>query len=143
MNGEQPKGGKLKTIVGYAGKAKGAKQILWERGMWVTAMKFKFAFDNSEYPTMSAQDVLSNCEDFKEEIGAMQDLIQSYGNIVLFSPKGHPEIAGAGIEYDWGVSKKCFRRANNHIAKNCENDVQLSLGKITLQITKNTDSKAR
>ena len=71
----------------------------------------------------------------------MQELIQSYGNMVLFSPKGHPEIAGAGIEYDWGMSKKCFRRANNHIAKNCENDVRLSLGKTTLQITNNTARK--
>ena len=135
--------GKLKNIVGYAGKAKGVKQILWEQGLWVTAMKFKLASDHSEYFTMSAQDVLANCEDFKEEIGAMQELIQSYGNIVLFSQKGHPEIAGAGIEYDWGVSKKCFRRDNNHIAKNGENDFRISLGKITLQITNNTARKAR
>ena len=66
---------------------------------------------------MSAQDVLANCQDFREEIGAMQDLIKSYGNIVLFSSKGHPDISGAGIEFDWGMPKKCFRRHTNHIAK--------------------------
>ena len=67
QNNEQrtTKGGKLKIIVGYAGKAKGVKQILWERGLWVTAMKFKLASDHSEYPTMSAQNVLANCDDFK------------------------------------------------------------------------------
>ena len=83
----------------------------------------KLAEDHQHYPEMSASHVLGNCEDFREEIGAMQDLVQSYGHIVLFSPKGHPELAGAGIEFDWGVSKKDFRRNNNHVAKNCENDV--------------------
>ena len=87
-------------------------------------MKVKFPSDDLEYPHMSAQDVLVNCEYFREEIGAMQDLIQSYGNIVLFSSKGHPEISGAGIEFDWGVSKKCFCRHTNHIDKNGENDVR-------------------
>ena len=135
--------GKLKTILGYAGKAKGVKQVLWERGLWKPGMRAKLSSDHSEYPEMSAYDVLGNCRDFREEIGAMQDLVQSYGNIVLFSPKGHPEIAGAGIEFDWGVSKKCFRRDNNHVAKNCENDVRLSLDKVTLQIAKNTARKAR
>ena len=60
-------------------------------------MKANLPSDYLEYPHMSAQDVLANCQDFIEEIGAMQDLIHSYGNIVLFSSKGHPEISGAGI----------------------------------------------
>ena len=99
-NGEQKKtkGGKLKTILGYPGKAKGAKQILWERGLWKTKMRKTLPSDHPEYPEMSALDVLGNCEDFREEIGAMQDLVQLYGNIVLFSSKGHQEIAGADIE---------------------------------------------
>ena len=90
-----------------------------------------------------AQHVLGNCEDFREEIGAMQELVQSHDNIVQFSPKGHPDIAGAGIEFDWGVSKKYLRYKNNHIAKNCENDVRSLLAKVTLQIAKNTARKAR
>ena len=61
----------------------------------------------------------------------------------MFSPKGHPEIAGAGIEFDWGVSKKFFRRNINHIASNCEQDVRASLEKVDLQIAKNTSRKAR
>ena len=91
---------------------------------------------------MSSQDVLANCQDTREEIGAMQDIIQSYGNIVLFSSKGRPEISGAGIEFDWGVWKKCFRRHTNHIAKNCEDDVRWSLNKTTLQVAKKTARKA-
>ena len=61
----------------------------------------------------------------------------------MFGAKGHPEIAGAGIEFDWGVSKKDFHYNNNHIAKNCDNDVRSSLAKVTLQIAKNTARKAR
>ena len=100
------KGGVLKFRMGYAGSAKGVKQILWERGLWKAGMKAKLASEDKDYPELSANDVLANCQDFKEELGAMQSLIQSSGNIVLFTSKGHPEIAGAGIEYDWGVSKK-------------------------------------
>ena len=58
------------------------------------------------------------------------------------SPKGHPEIAGAGIEFDWGVSKKIFRKENNHKPKDCEKDLRLSLDKITLGIAKSTARKA-
>ena len=73
----------------------------------------------------------------------METLILDRGHICLFSSKGHPEIAGAGIEYDWGVSKKAFRRDNNHVPKYCERDVRSSLGKIDLSIAFNTSRKAR
>ena len=56
-------------------------------------MKSKLADDHPEYLELSSQHVLGNCEDFREEIGAMQELVQSHGNIVQFSPKGHPEIS--------------------------------------------------
>ena len=111
--------------------------------MWVKGMKSKLADDHPNYPKLSAQHVLGNYEDFREEIGAMQELVQSHGNIVRFLPKGQPDIAGAGIEFNWGVSKKEFRYNNNHIAKNCENDVRSSLAKIKLQIAKNTARKER
>ena len=32
------------------------------------------------------------------------------------SPKGHCELAGAGIEYDWGRMKQVFRRRNKYTA---------------------------
>ena len=73
----------------------------------------------------------------------MEDLILSNGNIVLFTSKGHPEIAGAGIEFDWGVSKKVHRKITNHIARDCEKYVRLSLSKVTLQVAKNTVRKER
>ena len=106
-------------------------------------MKMKLDLDDPNYPELSAQDVLANCEDFLHKTGAMEELVASYGNIVLFLSKGHPEIAGAGIEYDWGVAKKHFRRTASHIAKDCERDVRHSFGKISLEIAKKTARKAR
>ena len=31
----------------------------------------------------------------------------------MLSPKGHPELAGVGIEYVWGKAKQHFRRYND------------------------------
>ena len=72
----------------------------------------------------------------------METLILDYGHLCLFSPKGHPELAGCGIEYNWGVSKKKFRKDNNHVAKYCERDVRLSLKKVDLAISYNTSRRA-
>ena len=99
--------------------------------------------EDPTYPELIAKDVLANCQDFREENGATEDLIQSYGNMVLFTSEGHPEIAGAGIEYDWGVSKRAFRRTTNHVAKDCKRYVWLSLSRVTLQVAKNTARKSR
>ena len=44
--------------------------------MWVKVMKAKLEDDHPDYPELSAQHVLGNCEDFREEIGAMQELVQ-------------------------------------------------------------------
>ena len=140
---EKTKVGKLKIKEGYANKAKGVAQVLWESGLWDKKMKLKLNIDDSNYPDVSASTVLANCEDFREEVGAMEKLVCSHDHICLFSSKGHPEIAGAGIEYDWGVSKKMFRKHNDHKPKNCVRDIKLSLDKITLPIAYNTSRRAR
>ena len=63
-------------------------------------MQMKLDQDHPDYPDLSAQDMLANHEDFRGKKGAMEDLVMSHGNIVLFSSKGHPEIAGAGVEFE-------------------------------------------
>ena len=52
--------------------------------MWVKGMKSKLADDHPDYPELSAQHVLGNCKDFREEIGTMQELVQSHCDIVQF-----------------------------------------------------------
>ena len=106
-------------------------------------MKANMSSDDNNYPELSANDVLVNCQDFEEELGAMQSLIQSTGNTILFTSKEHPDIAGTGIEYDWEVLKKFFRRDTYHISWDHEAQVHLSLSKVKLKNSKNTSCKAR
>ena len=137
------KKGNKKVIKGHAGVAKGMAQILWERGLCKPKMKLHLDSEHEDYPDLCASTTLENCADFREETGAMETLILSQGHLCLFSSKGHPEIAGAGIEYDWGVSKKSYRKENNHIAKFCERDVRPSLKNIDLPMAYNTSRRAR
>ena len=66
-NNEQKKttSSNLKTVLGYAGQAKGIRQILWELGPWEDGIKAKLPSDDLEYLHMSAQDVLAYCQDFR------------------------------------------------------------------------------
>eukprot|EP00965_Chrysotila_dentata_P247455 6207758-Pleurochrysis_carterae.AAC.3 len=43
-----------------------------------------------------------------------QSLVESRGHILVMSPKGHCELAGQGIEYDWGKQKYSFQRRNTY-----------------------------
>ena len=47
------------------------------------------------------------------EKGALQELVESRGLILILSPKCHPELTGCGIEYSWGKSEQYLRRAAN------------------------------
>jgi len=40
--------------------------------------------------------------DFLAETSAFEDALNSCGHFGLLSPKGHPEMAGQGVEYGWG-----------------------------------------
>jgi hypothetical protein len=59
--------------------------------------------------------ILANCEDFKTETTAMHELVALLGMGMEQTPKGHPELAGRGIEYCWGKSKYEFRKHNNSV----------------------------
>jgi hypothetical protein len=97
----------------YIGKAKGMKQILWERGLWVEGMVDKVADDDSvRDQSMSMRHVLSQCKDFREEVSALQTIFLGRGHIREMTPKGHCELAGVCIEYCWGRMKKYFRKYN-------------------------------
>jgi len=43
----------------------------------------------------------------------LEELVHSRGHILLMSPKGHPELAGKGVEYAWGAAKLLFRKIND------------------------------
>lgn len=56
--------------------------------------------------------VLSECEDFVNEVSSLDAILRARGHRLIMSPKGHCELAGSGIEYDWGKMKMWFRRHN-------------------------------
>ena len=66
-------------------------------------MKLKLSINDQNYPDDSAAYILSKCDDFKEDVGVMENMVYLYGCIVLLSPKGHLEIAGAEIKFDWVI----------------------------------------
>ncbi len=47
----------------------------------------------------------------------------------MVSPKCHPELAGLGIEYSWGMMKKAFRRNNDCVYKHLHENVTKSMTK--------------
>ena len=49
--------------------------------------------------------LLQQCNDFKNELSALQLLAQELGVVVDTTPKYHAKLAGEGIEYSWGYSK--------------------------------------
>ena len=67
-----------------------------------------------EYRHFILRTLMSNCADFKEEKSAMEVLLEDLTNKsannqtigLLVSPKYHCELAGEGVEYCWGLSKR-------------------------------------
>ena len=88
-----------RVIPGYIGKQKGKRHMCWQRG-WLEPGK--------KYVTKDLDKILAACEDFRNETTKLESLILSRGHLLKMSPKGHCELAGAGVEYCWGKSKCPF-----------------------------------
>ena len=102
-----------KVIPGYVGKQKGKRHYAWETG-WIDPAKkmvesVKYN-DPERGQDCSIDAALMKREDFQNEVTALGELIRSCGGVLKMSPKGHCELAGAGIEYCFGKSKTHFRR---------------------------------
>lgn len=99
----------------YVGKAKGMKQILWERGLWMSGMTRNGKSCKkgviTENPSLSMENVLTQCLDFKQAQAdsALAQYIRSRGHRCDFTPKYHCECSA--IEYCWGRSKLFMRKA--------------------------------
>ena len=118
-------------VEGWVNKPKGAMQILFERG-WIDPEQLPhYTKDGKDemnrdqnsnaHPEPHSTDItgcsysikkLMNLQnDFMQEITLLQYHGDLLGCIVDRSPKCHPEIAGEGIEYCWGLSKLWYRNA--------------------------------
>ena len=116
------------VIPGWLGKPKGLLQVLWERG-WINEVEIGiYSVDGEdehrdennqvkdEFQRYVLRTLMRNCADFREEKSAMETLLIQFSQKsdntsveLLTSPKYHCELAGEGVEYLWGMSKRHYR----------------------------------
>jgi hypothetical protein len=130
-------------LPGWLGEPKGIKQILWERGFWKDGMHMPYdaatraaklekglTIDDS----LDASAVLCALLDFQQERTLLDAELDKTGDVVLYSPKCHPELAGVGIEYCFGYAKMRFRREfNDAINANLYDNTIKSLNAVSLE----------
>ena len=104
------------TKRGWMNEPKGLLQVLWERG-WIDETKLRYYKVPYEKDNdFSLRWLISKCPDFAEEKSAMAHLLDeisranSFNITLLVTPKYRCELAGEGIEYSWGLSKRFFRK---------------------------------
>lgn len=120
--------GTKKEIVDYVGKPKGLRQILWERGFWNN-------LDPEFKPKLEDQRAtIAKCYDFEHEETALEQATHRMGHLLRMTPKGHPELAGVGIEYSWGKIKLHYRRNNNLDTKRFHSQVLNALSTDVLSL---------
>jgi hypothetical protein len=95
----------------------------------------------------SLRSIMSNFEDFKNEKSKLECLVEELGGNCHMTPKVHPEIAGVGIEYNWGYAKLKYRKEiNDGIASHLEENVKKALSPestLTISRTRKFARKAR
>ena len=105
------------VIKGWEGKPKGMLQILWERG-WIDEEKPPdyYTIDGRKdvygniIPSTSLKLMITRQMDFVQEETLLQYHGRKLGVTVDRTPKCHPEMAGEGVEYNWGCAKGVYRR---------------------------------
>jgi hypothetical protein len=122
----------VKIRQGWVGKAKGKLQIAFERGLLDPTKSYDFYSEKGrkdEHENMiegtSIDKLIQSLRDFREEKTLLQVRAEEMGISIVRSPKCHPEIAGEGIEYVWGVSKNHYRRQPLERKRGIDNFIQL------------------
>ena len=100
----------------------------------------------------SLSHLLSNCSDFIEQKKDIEQLCNKITVIkdirfsILFRPKYHCEIAGEGIEYSWGASKRYYRKEPLAMEKQTSNFkalVSTCIARINISMCRKFLRKAR
>ena len=73
--------------------------------------------------------MLNSHTDFRNERSIIENLVMERGHLLIHSPAYYPDIAGLGIEFDWGKSKLDYRRyINDMVASNLRKNVCVAIG---------------
>ncbi|PWW77376.1 hypothetical protein C7212DRAFT_173969, partial [Tuber magnatum] len=91
---------------------KGIEVILGERGLWTDGWKLECSKPQCE-GCCCAHRILSQPDDFQQQKGKLQEMIELTGHKIIFHPKFHCELNW--IEYYWGQVKR-------YAYKNCEHN---------------------
>ena len=94
-----------------AGKPKGIKKILQERGLWKETYRLACPKCSADKKDCCARKVLAAEQDFREQKGQLREELEARGQVVLFLPKFHCELNP--IEPYWCQAKWYCR-------ENCE-----------------------
>jgi hypothetical protein len=80
--------------------------------------------------------ILSNLPDFQNQQIGMRTLLELRGHILIVSPKCHPELAGSGIEYCWGIAGINFGNILNKNSQNVRGHIARVLGPEILSLSR-------
>ena len=109
----------------------------------------KLSEDGKKY---SLDFLMGNCVDFLEEKTDLEHLAESlcdgcdHDCSIVFTPKFHCEIAGEGIEYSWGASKRWYRKQSFAAKRSFDNFeilVMNSLKRVNINMCRRFSRKAR
>ena len=99
------------------GKPKDMMQVLYERGFIDPTHSIKDYVgkglkgkDRKLDESKGYNKRIDNLPDFKHEMSMLEYYGSKLGVKIDSSPKYHPEIAGEGIEFCWGMSKAWYRK---------------------------------
>ena len=119
--------------------------MIYERGLYEKGMLWKMGdkrikqietdgiMPSEEEQKTYMSYVLSQCPDFKNEVPEIQLIWEVNGGLFFPSVKGHPEIAGSGIEYLWGFVKRYYRRHNDHISAHFHTNVKVAMSQVKMR----------
>ena len=154
----------VRVIEGWVGRPKGIMQVLYKRDFidhqrnlsdYSLDGKKQWKDENGvvrdQYLPICLRYTLSQCIDFKHEITAMEDLAVKLSTAtstvkVLYTPKYHCEIAGEGVEYSWGISKKFYRSLPLSVKKGLVNfraSVRQSVNHVSIHHVRKFAARAR
>ena len=140
---------------GWVGKAKGKLQIVFERGLLDPTKLYDYYSEKGRKDAegniiecTSIDSLIQSLRDFREEKTLLQLRAEEMGMSIVRSPKCHPECAGEGIEYVWGVSKNSYRRQPLERKKGKDNFIKVvresaSRDLITKKVARGCSARSR
>ena len=89
--------------------------------------------------------VALKCADFASVKSMLETLVVRAGHLLQLSPKYHAELAGKGIEYDFGKCKWWFRKFGSPSTKGLRVRSLQSMGRdvVTLRLARRNARRAR